>query len=556
MKIPRITTGVRVFASFAVVLLIMVAMTTIALWRQHTAERAMSVLVADSLAKQLLISEQLGAIRLNGVYAVSIARSDSVELGDYFAARLSEGEAVQARIEATLARMPHGEQERALMRTVAERGNAYLALRKQVFTWKDQGRTLEVEALTDKRLQPAFAAYSGAMEASLKFQSQQAQGLATNAARQFGDSRALLLGMGLAAVAIGALLSWRLTSSIAVPLRRAVRLAKDVARGDLSAAIEHGRVDEIGQLFDALSAMTARLSTIVGSVHDGAHAVDMASREIAAGNSDLSGRTECQASALQQTAASMEELTSVVASNSASARAGNLLALSASAVARKGGQAVSEVVSTMATIHVYGKEIGEITSVIDAIAFQTNILALNAAVEAARAGDHGRGFAVVAAEVRALAQRSAGAAREIKQLIADSTRKIAHGAVLAEAAGTTMAEILESVTQVTAIMAGITAASGEQERSITQVNAAIADMDAVTQQNAALVEQAAAAAAAMQVQAAELADTISYFSSVRKAAPSCATPPASFSAGQLRKQQHKMLAFAAAHRDIGDSIAA
>ncbi|PWF47831.1 methyl-accepting chemotaxis protein [Massilia glaciei] len=546
MKIPRITTGVRVFASFSVVLLIMVAMTTIALWRQHSAEGAMSVLVNDSLAKQLLISEQLGAARLNGVYAVAIARSDSVELGDYLKARLAEGESAQARIEAALARMPHSQQERALMRTVAERRNAYLPLRGQAIMWKDQGRTIEVEALVDKRLQPAFSAYAGAMQASLKFQSQQAQGLAANAASQFGYSRALLLGMGLGAVAIGALLSWRLTSSIAVPLRRAVRLAKDVARGKLGAAIVHGRGDEIGQLFDALSAMTARLATIVGTVHEGAHAVDLASREIAAGNNDLSGRTECQASALQQTAASMEELTGVVASNSASARAGNTLALSASAVARKGGQAVSEVVSTMATIHVYGKEIGEITSVIDGIAFQTNILALNAAVEAARAGEHGRGFAVVAAEVRALAQRSAGAAREIKQLIADSTLKIAHGAVLAEAAGTTMAEILRSVTEVTAIMAGISAASGEQERSITQVNAAIADMDTVTQQNAALVEQAAAAAAAMQVQAAELADTISFFSIASAPASARNVAPASISAVRPRRARQTALAFSSA----------
>jgi methyl-accepting chemotaxis protein len=257
--------------------------------------------------------------------------------------------------------------------------------------------------------------------------------------------------------------------------------------------------------------MNASLVNIVGQVRTGTDTIATASRQIAAGNMDLSSRTEQQASSLEETASSMEELTSTVKQNADNARQANQLAVTASDVAVKGGSVVSEVIDTMASINEASKKIVDIISVIDGIAFQTNILALNAAVEAARAGEQGRGFAVVASEVRNLAQRSAAAAKEIKGLIGDSVEKVAVGSKLVEQAGATMEEVVASVRRVTDIMGEISAASQEQRAGIEQVNQAIVQMDQVTQQNAALVEEASAAAESMQEQAAGLSQAVSIF---------------------------------------------
>ena len=257
--------------------------------------------------------------------------------------------------------------------------------------------------------------------------------------------------------------------------------------------------------------MKDSLADIVGQVRNGTETISTASSQIAAGNLDLSSRTEQQASSLEETASSMEELTSTVKQNADNARQANVLAVSASEVAVRGGTVVSEVVDTMASINESSKKIVDIIGVIDSIAFQTNILALNAAVEAARAGEQGRGFAVVAAEVRNLAQRSAAAAKEIKTLINDSVDKVDAGGKLVDQAGVTMAEIVQSITRVTNIMSEIASASMEQTMGIEQINSAISQMDEVTQQNAALVEEAAAAAGSMQEQAAALSEVVSIF---------------------------------------------
>ena len=295
------------------------------------------------------------------------------------------------------------------------------------------------------------------------------------------------------------------------PLHQAGDHFDKISGGDFTGRIDVRSTNEIGQLFAAIKRMQESLTRTVATVRRGVDEINVGAREISAGNTDLSSRTEQQAASLEETAASMEELASTVKQNADNARQANQLAASASDVAERGGSAVSEVVSTMQGISASSRKISEIVSVIDGIAFQTNILALNAAVEAARAGEQGKGFAVVAGEVRSLAQRSAQAAKEIKGLIEDSVTKVGAGSQQVERAGATMQEIVASVKRVTDIMGEISAASEEQSSGIDQVNRAVSQMDEVTQQNAALVEEAAAAAGSLQEQAQRLAQAVAVF---------------------------------------------
>jgi methyl-accepting chemotaxis protein len=323
--------------------------------------------------------------------------------------------------------------------------------------------------------------------------------------------RRFLLLLGAMALCTGAACAWAITRSITMPLRDAGAIAKQVAAGELTSKIQDSNNDEISALLHSLQDMSDSLRAIVSKVSIGSCAIVDASQQIATGNADLSARTESQASSLEQTAASMEQLTHTVRQNAENARQANHLVVAASDYAVKGGQVVSQVVTTMGSIQESSRKIVDIIGVIDGIAFQTNILALNAAVEAARAGEQGRGFAVVAAEVRNLAQRSAAAAKEIKSLIGDSVDKVNAGGKLVDEAGNTMNQIVTSVKHVADIMSEITSASQEQSHGIEEVNQAIAQMDEMTQQNAALVEEAAAAAESMKGQATMLAKAVSVF---------------------------------------------
>ena len=511
MKFLQLKTGPRVLLSFALVLFLLTCITAIALWRLHSANETTEYLVKDKLAKQQLASELLGTAKLNGNSALSIVKSDSLETAEYFLAQLTVADKSVDALIGKFARLQQDNEEASLLKDVVVRQKAYLAVRTEAFSFKEMGRTQEVEQLAASTLKTTFASYAATLAKLLVHQTKAANALADESAHQYRSSVVTLIAFGMLALVTGAALAWAITQSVVVPLRHAVHIAERVAKGDLRDFETHRRTDEVGQLLDALHHMTARLGKTVRMVRDGAVTIDSASRELSTGNLDLSRRTEHQAGALEETASSMEELTSAVKNNTSSARQANALVLSASSVASKGGTVVHDVVKTMDAISAAAKKIVDIIGVIDGIAFQTNILALNAAVEAARAGEQGRGFAVVASEVRNLAQRSATAAREIKHLINESVEKIETGSVLAHTAGDTMADIVASVERVTCIMAQIAAASAEQETGIGEINSTIAEMDNVTQQNAALVEEAAAAAESVHSEATNLMQLVGFF---------------------------------------------
>jgi methyl-accepting chemotaxis protein len=531
MRFATLQTGSKILGSFCIVSVVIAIISTVALWRMQTADAITSDLVNNKLAKQQLTSDLLGVARLNGLRTVSIARSDSLEVSDYFQAQLVQGQKTAADIEARLAKLPASSGERDLQAEAAARKSAVVAIGQEIFRLKDSGQTQAVDELVNTKLDPSLTAYTKSLEALLDHETRQAHQLAEQSASASSLSRLLLIALGIAALVVGGLLAWLLTRSIVGPLRQAAGLAELVARGDLRPVIEHRRGDEIGRLFDALNRMTSGVSETVSRVLDGALEIDRASAGIAHSNLELSRRTEGQAAALKQTTVAMRELTTVIDQNNASAHKANDLAQSASGVAIEGAQAVEQVVARMAAIKASAAKIVDITGMIDGIAFQTNLLALNAAVEAARAGNQGRGFAVVAAEVRNLAQHSAGAAREIKQLIAESAGEIAAGTEIANAAGATMRGILDSVQQVTTILSSIDAAGVAQASGLAQVGRAIADMDLATRQNAEMVGQAASAADSMRSQASALTQQVGTFKI--KAAPAALGAPANDPDGQI-----------------------
>ena len=360
-------------------------------------------------------------------------------------------------------------------------------------------------------VRPVQLAYMNALNDLIDYQVLLMDKSGEAAKNAYETARLVMFGLTGGAFLLAIIIALWVTRSITSPLNEAVKVAETVANGDLTSKVVVQSKDETGQLMQALKDMNESLVRAVSDVRTSSDTIATASQQIAAGNMDLSSRTEQQASSLEETASSMEELTSTVRQNADNARQANQLAVTASEVAVRGGSAVSDVVDTMGSINESSKKMADIINVIDGIAFQTNILALNAAVEAARAGEQGRGFAVVATEVRNLAQRSASAAQEIKDLIDGSVAMIEFGGTLAENAGSTMEEVVASIQRVNDIVAEITAASREQSDGIEQVNQAIIQMDQVTQQNAALVEEAAAAAESLQDQSVVLADVVGIF---------------------------------------------
>ena len=373
----------------------------------------------------------------------------------------------------------------------------------------DAGRKEEAFAELQQHTLVELATVQDRVDRLAKLQERLVNEAGARAKAEAQFARMLLLGLGIGGLVIGLLLAAWITRSITAPLRQAVRVAQAVSEGDLRSEIEVHSRDEAGQLLSALQHMNNSLTGIVNEVRHSSDTIATATSQIAAGNLDLSSRTEEQAAALEETTASMHELASTVKQNYDSGKHANELAESASQVAVRGGEVVGQVVHTMESINASSRKIADIIGVIDSIAFQTNILALNAAVEAAR--EQGRGFAVVAGEVRQLAGRSAEAAKEIKGLIEASVRNVSEGCMLVEKAGSTMDEIVVSVRRVSDIMGEISSASADQSHGIDQINEAMGQMDQVTQSNAALVEESAAAAQSLERQAQTLVHTVSVF---------------------------------------------
>ncbi|CAD5372510.1 Methyl-accepting chemotaxis protein I (serine chemoreceptor protein) [Rubrivivax sp. A210] len=464
----------------------------------------------DSFRQIAHAQEQLATVRAEVFRTLTlIASLDAAQVKKVRADLATQVQAVQAEL-ATVARSGGGDAEiDRLAAQAAPQLQQYLQRSDKAIDLSGVDPNIGVGAM--RAAEETYAALGKGLEALVsRIETRHAE------RDQAAQASTLRLAVALAALMLGStgavlLLAWRLRQRILADLQGAITLSEAVARGDLTQRMDSRGDDEIADLVRALATMVARLRDSLQTVRTASDQIGTASSEIASGNQDLSQRTEQAASSLQETASSMEQLTGTVRHTAESAQSARQLADSASAVAGKGGSAVAQVVATMEQINASSRQIGEIIGTIDGIAFQTNILALNAAVEAARAGEQGRGFAVVASEVRSLAQRSAGAAREIKGLIQASVERVEAGSRLVNDAGGTMTEIVASVQRLCDVITEISAATGEQSQGIGQINQAVNHLDHSTQQNAALVEESAATAESLRQQAANLATVVAAF---------------------------------------------
>ncbi|WMW79340.1 methyl-accepting chemotaxis protein [Undibacterium cyanobacteriorum] len=511
MNFQNIRIGQRLALGFGVVIALLVLLAGLSYYRITGLSKEVSTMVKDRYPKTVVanqIKAQLNEMSRNMLNVLIMSDADQIKKElENIAKENSSNEAALASLNKTITDAKAREQLGAIMAI----RDKFIPLQTKFISLVNEDRKDEAMLKFLFSIRPIQSKYFAALDDFIQLQNSQMEQAGKDSEAVATQTSGFILILALAAGGISIVVAFLATKSITRPLIDAVRVAKRVAKGDLSSDIEVNTYDETGQMMQALREMNDSLMKIVGEVRAGTDNIASVSMEIASGNLDLSNRTEAQAHSLQETASSMRDLTDTVKQNAEHAAQANRLALSASEVAEKGGTVVSQVVHTMGSINASSNKIVDIIGVIDGIAFQTNILALNAAVEAARAGEQGRGFAVVASEVRSLAQRSAAAAKEIKTLIGASVDEVTAGSKLVEQAGVTMDEVVASVKRVTDIMAEITSASQEQSSGIERVHQSIAQMDSVTQQNAALVEEAAAAAEAMQNQASSLAQVVSIF---------------------------------------------
>ena len=514
MKTSSMTVAARLSAGFGLVLSLMLVLIVVNIMRLATIGEINSRIIEKDWVKADAANIINATTRANARRTMELLITDDPAQLSTTRASIDVNKKIIGEALNTLHQLIYLPEGKSLLEKIQQARVNYVASFSKVDTLlKEEKKQLATQTMRTETL-PALDALQEPITALSDLQKKIAVESGAQARETIDTARSLLLILGSLAVLAGITAAIVITRGLLKQLGGepdyAAAIAGKIASGDLSVAIDIKSNDQSSLLF-AIKSMRDSLANIVSRVRVGTDTIATASGQIAAGNLDLSSRTEEQASALEETASSMEQLTSTVKQNGDNARHANQLAASASDVALKVGVIVAQVVDTMGSINQSANKIVDIISVIDGIAFQTNILALNAAVEAARAGEQGRGFAVVASEVRTLAQRSANAAKEIKILIGDSVEKVTAGSALVNQAGATMEEIVASVKRVTDIMGEITDASREQEAGIGQINQAITEMDTVTQQNAALVEEAAAAAEALRDQAASLAQVASIF---------------------------------------------
>ena len=513
--LPTITQSIagRLALGFGCLLALLLTVATMNAWSSHQVGQQVKQIVEVNNQRAAFARELLDNINLMTVQVRSIVLLTDVEELKAEGVTLEKARAGYIRAEQALSAAVTDAQadERQLAANIVELGARGIALVQQAAKQGLAGANIDATTTLTQEIRPVEVQWRGKVNELIALQTERNAALAAAVGNQI--QRATVVGalLALAAVVIGVLIAWRIARSIQRPVERAMRIAERIADGALDNIIGDVGKGEIGRLLEAIDTMQRRLCGLVTDIRDTAVSIETASSEVAAGNLDLSQRTEQAAARLQETASSLDHLAGNLLNSAQATELANRLAGDAAQVAQRGGTAVAQVVATMHEINGSSQRIADIIGVIDGIAFQTNILALNAAVEAARAGNAGRGFAVVAGEVRALAQHSASAAKEIKELIAESLSHVSTGSQLAQGAGDTMTEILSSVEQVSSLIGEVTIASTTQSGGIRGINQAIAALDHATQQNAALVEQSAAAAESLEDQARRLIGLVSNF---------------------------------------------
>jgi methyl-accepting chemotaxis protein len=507
--------GARLTLAFAGVFLLMAAMAAFSIARLWEMDQQLVHITQGNMQQIARVTKMIDSVNIRAVAVRNLVLLKDAELKKAELNAIRESEKVYATAETELLELIQkfdaSEAEKALIEAIKRAETGTVPLINQAIELGLADKSDEAVAFLMERVRARQARWVTVLKTMSGLQDKTSHEYAADADTSFVTALKLMVAFVVAALAGGMLVAWVVTRSITGPLGEAVHMAKTVATGDLRSRATSHRKDEAGDLLRAMDTMNEQLATVVTQVRDGSESIATGTGQIASGNLDLSMRTEQQAASLEQTAASMEELRATVRNNSDTAIQASTMAESASAAAGKGGRVVSEVVQTMEAIAASSRRIADITSVIDGIAFQTNILALNAAVEAARAGEQGRGFAVVASEVRSLAQRSASAAREIKALTTASVEQVDEGSRLVHGAGAVMDDIVSQVHRVATLITEISNATREQTTGIDQVGEAVHSLDHVTQQNAALVEESAAAAESLRQQADRLLHAVSLF---------------------------------------------